>query len=214
MKRLWFIAILAASATACVEGNNPVQLLSARPRDPGTCDRNDIALARGNLNFNAGTGYYITFALFSPLVSEQTETSPAGFYAEEIVLSYETRNPKVTLAEESLPIYFVVPAGADPNESWIELNLIGSEARKKLDTAVPSSPESMTLLSTVKLKGKLPSGKSVETNEVTYPIELSRGRGCEAGTVPVAADPENAPCGYPGQDSFYNTFACVPATGG
>jgi len=214
MKRLWFIAILAACATACVEGNNPVQLLSALPRDPKSCDRGDIALTRGTLNFNAGTGYYITFSLFSPLTSEQDQTSPAGFYAEEVVYSYETRNPKVTLTEESQPIYFVVPAGAEPDDSWIELNLIGTEARKKLEASVPAAPESMTLLSTVKIKGKLPSGKKVETNEVTYPIELTRARGCDANFMPVLADPENAPCGYPGQDSFFDTFACVPVQGG
>lgn len=214
MKRLWFIAILAASAAACVEGNNPVQLLNAIPRDPKSCDRAEIALTRGNLNFNAGTGYYITFSLFSPLTSEEAATSPAGFYGEEIILSYETRNPKITLEEESEPIYFVVPAGAAPDDSWIEMNLIGSMARRTLATAVPAAPESMTLLSTVKIKGRLPSGKEVETNEVTFPIELTRGRGCETNFVPVLANPEDNPCGHPGQDANFNVFQCVPATGG
>lgn len=218
MKRLWFIAVIAAGMTACVEGNNPVQLLNAVPRAADTCDRAEIALTRGRLNFNGGSSYLITFSLFSPLTADEGDatTSPAGFYAEEVVLSYETRNPNISLDEESRPIYFVVPAGADPNESWIEVNLIGTEARKKLATAVPTYPDAMTLLTTVKLKGKLPSGKSVETNEVTYPIELSRqGQACAADQVTDFYDAEESPCGFPGQDAFFDKYRCVtPPTGG
>lgn len=214
MKRLWFAAILAASVTACVEGNNPVQLVSAIPLSPENCDLGSVSLIKGTLNFNAGTSYRMAFTLFSPLETGTGDTTnPVGFYAEEVILSYETKNPKVSLSEESTPIYFAVPAGADASESYIQVNLIGSEARRKLDTAVPTAPDFMTVLATVKLKGKLPSGKTVETNEVTYPIDITRDRGCEAGSVPVQADPEGAPCGYPGQDLFFNTFNCVPAGG-
>jgi hypothetical protein len=128
MKRLWFIAILAAGVTACVEGNNPVQLVNAFPLTD-SCDLADKARLRGMLNFNAGTSYNIAFTLYSPLeVAPGDNASPAGFTAQEIILSYEARNPKVTLNEESEPIYFVVPPGAD-TESYIALNLIGTEAR-------------------------------------------------------------------------------------
>jgi hypothetical protein len=218
MKRLWFIVVIAVGMTACVEGNNPVQLLSARPRDAATCDPDEVALTRGTLNFNGGGRYRITFSLFSPiaLTSGDTTSTPAGFYADEILLSYETRNPKISLDPESLPVYFVVPAGADPEESWLEVDLIGTEARKKLATAVPTYPDAMTLLSTVKVKGKLPSGKTVETNEVTYPIEISRGRACSGDTVPYFYDAEKEPCGFPGQDGYYDRFLCgaPPASGG
>jgi len=212
MKRLWFIALLAATATsACVEGNNPVQLVNAFPLTD-TCDLADKSRIKGLLNFNAGTSYHIAFTLFSPLETGQgTNASPAGFFAEEIILSYEARNPKVTLNEESEPIYFVVPPGAD-TDSYISLNLIGTEARKKLDTVVPIAPDTMTLLATVKLKGKLASGKSVETNEVTYPIDITRGASCGAGTVP--GTPNDAPCAFPGQDAYFSNFTCVPASGG
>lgn len=218
MKRLWCIAVIAAGMTACVEGNNPVQLIDAVPRDPSSCDRAQFALSRGKLNFNGGGAYKTTFTLFSPLSSSETDStaSPAGFYAEEVILSYETRNPKITLAEESLPIYFVVPAGANGDDFWIELDLIGSGARKTLATAVPTAPDAMTLLSTVKIKGKLPSGKTVETNEVTYPIEISRqGQACASNEVPDFFDATEAPCGYPGQDAYFDKYRCVvPPNGG
>lgn len=218
MKRLWFIAVIAAGVTACVEGNNPVQLISALPRDPSTCDRAQFSLTRGRLNFNGGGSYRTTFTLFSPLSSDDSNSaaSPAGFYAEEVILSYETRNPKISLDEESLPIYFVVPAGASGDDSWVEVELVGNEARKKLATAVPTYPDALTLLSTVKIKGKLPSGKTVETNEVTYPIEVSRfGQACASNEVPGLFDAESAPCGFPGQDAFFDKYRCfISPTGG
>jgi len=92
------------------------------------------------------------------------------------------------------------------------MNLIGSEARKKLDAAVPSAPDFMTLLASVRVKGRLPSGKEVETNEVTYPIEITRARGCGTGTVP-SAPPEAPPCLRPGQDGAFDAFICVPSGG-
>jgi hypothetical protein len=214
MKRLWFIAILAASASACVEGNNPVQLLSAIPQEADSCTPGDVALTSGLLNFNARTSYTITFSLFSPITGETNEqASPAAFYAQEIVYNYESRNPTIPFTEESLPIYFVVPAGAQPGDSWLAVNLIGTEARKKLEGAVPTVPDIMTLLATIKVRGKLPSGKEVETNEVTFPIEITRARGCGAGTVPVVVDDEGKPveggCAFAGQDEFFNSFGCL-----
>jgi hypothetical protein len=212
MKRLWIIAILAASASACVEGNNAVQLLNAAPPDPSACTPAAVSLLSGKLNFNAGSSYGITFGLFSPIELQGDSTqSPAAFYAEELIYNYESKNPKVTFTEERLPIYFVVNVGADPDESYLLLDLIGAEARKKLESAVPTAPDFMTLLATVKVKGKLPSGKTVETNEVTFPIEITRARACAAGTVPVTDSA--TPCAYPGQDAYFNNFTCSPAGG-
>jgi hypothetical protein len=213
MKRLWFIAILAASASACVEGNNAVQLLNANPQGAQSCTPEEIALASGRLNYDASPAYRITFGLFSPITEDKTgaTTTPAAFYAQEIVYNYESKNPKIPFTEERLPIYFVVPTGAQPGDTWIALNLIGSEARKKLDGAVPSAPDFMTLLATIKLKGKLPSGKEVETNEVTFPIDITRAGGCSAGvpTVLTESGEPLGPCAFAGQDHFLTSFACV-----
>jgi hypothetical protein len=217
MKRLWFIAILAASASACVEGNNAVQILSATPLGAQSCAPDGVALASGRLNYDASNSYRITFGLFSPIEEDSTGASatPAAFYAQEIVYNYESMNPKIPFIEESLPIYFVVPIGAQPGDSWIAVNLIGSEARKKLDGAVPSFPDVMTLLATMKIKGKLPSGKEVETNEVTFPIDISRAGGCNSGvpTVVTESGEPLGPCAFAGQDQFVTNFACVTPGG-
>jgi hypothetical protein len=202
MKRLLLTAILAACATACVDGNNPVQILDARPLDPSTCERGELSILRGRLNFNVNTHYITTFSLFSPLEDATSGATGAGFYGEEIDYSYEVRKVSVTLKDEALPIYFVVAAGSQTDGSFFKLDLIGDEARKKLDSVVPAEPDSLTLLVKIKLKGKLGSGRAVETNEITFPIEITRGASCTSGT-PVP-DAEN-PC-YPGQDGV--AFSC------
>lgn len=213
MKRLWFIAILAACASACVEGNNAVQLLSATPQGAESCTPVEIPLTSGRLNYDASDEYNITFGLFSPITGDETgaTSSPAAFFAQEIVYTYTSRNPTIPFIQESLPIYFVVPPSAQPGDTWLPVNLIGTEARKKLDGAVPSAPDSMTLLATIKIKGKLPSGREVETNEVTFPIDISRAGGCASGepTVVSATGEPVGECAYAGQDQFFTGFACV-----
>jgi hypothetical protein len=204
MKRLWFIAILAASASACVEGNNPVQLLSAVPFDPESCERSEQAVIRGRLNYAVNSSYVTTFSIFSPVT---TEDVPVAFFCEEIIYNYESQNPKVNFTEETLAIHCAVPPGAAPEESYIGLDLIATDARKKLDGVVPAAPDAMTLLASVRVRGRSAAGKSLETNEVTFPIELSRGNGCGTG-VPDLANAAEFPCGYPGQDAFYNRFTC------
>jgi hypothetical protein len=204
MKRLWFIAILAAIASACVEGNNPVQLLSAVPFEPESCERSDTAVLRGRLNYAVNSSYITTFSIFSPVT---TEDVPVAFYCEEILYSYESENPRIGFTDESLAIHCAVPPGATPESSYFGVDLIGTEARKKLEGAVPAAPDAMTLLVTLKVRGRSASGKSLETNEVTFPVELSRGAGCTTGS-PYLFDEEKFPCGYPGQDAFYSRFTC------
>lgn len=202
MKRLLFIAALAASASACVEGNNPVQILEARPLDPKTCDRGTLAILRGTLNYNINTHYQTTFSLFSPL-SEGDGTTGTGFYAEEVDYKYEAKGVSTSFKDESLPVYFVVNAGAQATDSYFTVDLIGDEARKKLDSVVPEDPDQMTLLVSIRLKGKLASGKAAETNEITFPIQISRGVSCPSGQTP-GPDTES-PC-FPGQDGV--PFTC------
>jgi hypothetical protein len=203
MKRLLFIAALAALAPACVEGINPVQLVRARQVDK-TCSKPVADAAdrlAGFLDYSLSNQYVVALGLFSPLDPDAQTTTGTGFVGEEIVYNYESQGVKSTFKEESRPIYFAVSAGADPQESFVILDLIGTEAVKKLDSLVPTAPDTMTLLATVKLKGKLASGKSTETNELTYPITLTRG-GCPEGKTPVA-DPNVDICN-PAQDGGYD----------
>ncbi|MBN1205736.1 MAG: hypothetical protein JXB05_12540 [Myxococcaceae bacterium] len=200
MKRLWFIAILAASGSACVEGNNPVQLVDVKPFT-AECTPANLSLTEGFLNFDLSHSYVTTISLASPL-QPQSGSSGVGFVAEEIIYNYESANPKTSFSEESRRIFLAVGAGTQAGQSWVGVNLIGTEAAQKLDSVVPTSPEVMTLLATVKLKGKLTSGREVETNELTYPIYITREGGCPVGQSPVG---EGA-CSNPGQDG--NGFTC------
>lgn len=219
MKRLWFIAILAASASACVEGNNAVQVVSVVPQGE-QCSPEEIPLSHGRLNYDASDEYKVVFRLFSPVVTDETgaTSTPVAFYAQEIVYNYESKIPPITFIEESKPIFFAVEAGAQPGEAWIEVDLIGSEARKKLNGPVPPHPDVLTLLATVKIKGELPSGKAVETNEITFPIDISRAEACsegqEAKVLNTTGEPLG-PCVYAGQDKYFSkaTFTCVPSGG-
>jgi hypothetical protein len=188
------IAALAALAPACVEGIQPVQLVRARPVDPacGKPTSESADIIAGYLDYAIGNQYIVALGLFSPLDPDQQTATGTGFVAEEIVYNYESQGVKATFKEESRPIYFAVPAGAQPDDSFLILSLIGTEANKKLESLVPTAPDSMVLLSTVKIKGKLASGKSTETNELTFPIELTRG-GCPEGKIPVANGTECNP---------------------
>jgi hypothetical protein len=195
MKRLWCIAILAASGAACVEGNNPVQLVNVVPFAPD-CSRATRARTEGFLNFAISRQYLTTLSITSPLQAPQGSTG-VGFFAEELILNYEATNPKTSFKEETRPLFLSVEAGAQPDESWVGVNLIGTEAAKKLESAVPAAPEVMTLLATAKLKGRLASGREVETNELTFPINITRqGEGCPVDQQPVG----EGECSNPGQD--------------
>lgn len=211
MKRLLIIAMLAASASACVETNQPVQLLGAVALSPGDCseasDRPEPY--SGDLNFTYGKQYIIGFRFFTALTTSDNDRGN-DFYAEEIVLRYESKNPETTFKEETRPIYRVVEP--ETNDEIIRVEMIGTEARKTLETAVPALPERMTLLVFAKVRGKLSSGAEVETNEVRFPIEVYRhGEAtCPPGFQLGASDPA-FPCFRPGQDGF--SFFCEEAPG-
>lgn len=205
MKRLLLIGALVASASACVEGNSPIQIKEAVPRDPAVgCDVGAPVL-NGRLNFDLSERYNMAFALTSPL-SESASGTRLDFFGEEVVFNYEARNPSVSLREETKPIYLVVEQG--DTESTVELNLIGDEARARLQPAVPTAPDAMTLIVHFKIRGRLTSGAQVETNEVRFPIVITReGNPCPAGEVPLpGGNSDDLSCFNPGQDN--QAFTC------
>jgi len=129
------------------------------------------------------------------------------FFGKEVVLNYESRNPSVSFTEEAIPVHLVVAAGE--TDSTVVLNLIGDKARAKLDGAVPTFPDVMTLLVSMRIRGEMSTGSAVETNEVTFPIDISRvGSLCPAGKVITPKD--DGPCFNPGQGGA--EFTCEPPT--
>jgi hypothetical protein len=62
----------------------------------------------------------------------------------------------------------------------------------------------MTLLVSIRIRGEMSTGSTVETNEVTFPIQISRaGSPCAAGKV---LKPEDGACANPGQNG--QSFTC------
>jgi hypothetical protein len=204
MKRLLLVAALAASAVSCVEGNRAVQLLEAT-QVAVNCEAGDPVL-NGSLNFDVSTNYVAGFTLFSP-VTEQDSSNRLDFFGREIVLNYESRNPSTSFTEEVVPIYLVVPAGT--TEGSVAVRMIGDKARAKLEGLVPSFPDKMTLLVSVRIRGEMSSGAAVETNEAVFPIQLTRGGSkCTAGQRAVPS--EAGACANPGQDGQEQSYTCGP----
>jgi hypothetical protein len=198
MKRLLLIAALAAGAVSCVEGNRAVQILQANQLS-ADCSAGE-SLLNGLLNYDASNIYLANFTIFSPVLAQ--DNNRLDFFGKEIVLNYESRNPSVNFTEEAIPVHLVVAAGE--TDSTVVINLIGDKARAKLEGSVPSAPDRMTLLVSMKIRGELSSGNAVETNEVTFPISISRaGPACAAGKV---LTPEDGSCANPGQNG--QKFTC------
>jgi hypothetical protein len=194
MKRLLLIAALAASAVSCVEGNRAVQILEAHATTE-SCEPAEIVI-NGTLNYDVTNRYLANFTLFTPIDQDIDDPNRIDFFGNELVLNYVATTPPVTFVEEVIPVHLVV--GTTGGDNSVTLDLIGDKARAKLEAAVPAFPDVMTLLVSFKIRGELSSGNAVETNEVTFPISITRaGSPCPAGEVLV--EKEGA-CFNPGQN--------------
>ncbi|HEX8704514.1 MAG TPA: hypothetical protein VF815_37125 [Myxococcaceae bacterium] len=203
MKRLLLSAVLAASSVSCVEGNRAVQILQANELG-ADCSAGEAVL-NGFLNYDLSNAYLANFSIFSPV--QATGNNRLDFFGQEIVLNYESENPSVNFTEEAIPVHLVVSAGE--TDSNVVVNLIGDKARARLENAVPTFPDVMTLLASMRIRGEMSSGSSVETNEVTFPIQITRaGSPCPAGKV---LTPEEGTCSNPGQNGQSYTCEDPPA---
>jgi hypothetical protein len=204
MKRLLLIAALTAGAVSCVEGNRAIQILESR--EVGVDCEPGNPLLVGSLNYDVTNIYLANFTLFSPIQQGDDSPNRLDFFGREIVLNYESQNPPITFNEEIRPVYLVVGAGSE--DATVTLNLIGDKARAKLEGVVPTSPEAMTLLVSLRIRGELSSGTAVETNEVTFPIQISRaGPACPAGQVLTV---QEGACFNPGQSGQKPTCQTAP----
>jgi hypothetical protein len=163
-------------------------------------------LINGSLNYDASNSYLASFTLFSPIQQNSDDPNRLDFFGKELILNYESRNPPVSFTEEIIPVHLVVGAGEEG--SSVLLDLLGDKARSKLEGSVPPFPDFMTLLVSLRIRGELSSGNGVETNEVTFPIQITRaGPPCEAGKIVVEKDP--GACSNPGQNG--QAYTCDPA---
>lgn len=223
MKRLFLTAALALGAAGCANDLRPIQVRNAAPLDE-SCTTKDVSIYAGSLDIAlAELGvpvenlrYILSFNVASQLEPESTEVSSNpvsdptrnNFNVEEIELNY-TSQPAHTFATESVPAFFVIPAGAQ--DSQLNISLVSPKALQAAKDLVDSTGASVTLIATFKLKGHLVSGQSAESNPVSFPITIfnSKFPGCPSGQTLTAS----GPCGGPGgQDGA--PLSCETPTGG
>ncbi len=195
MKRLMLVAALAASSSACVanQGDAPIRFLQAAPlkTESGGCSvtTGGSQVPQGLLDIS-GRGTYLV-GLVVETNTAQRDLSVGGkvlsgpglndITLNEVVLSYETSVRVQGLPEEeSIPIYGVFRPGT-ASGSYAILPAFGSKALSALSAAVGEGQQ-LTVVSTIKAKGRLSSGLGVETNEIQFPVNI-----INSGYVPGAS---------------------------
>jgi len=202
------MAVSPCLVVGCVPNESSIHLLNAFPYQNaqvnGACQAATVGITAGTLDISGTSSYLLQFQMESTFqqLSNGISGEPAfqgpsrnDWIATEILYSYSSV-PALSpaLADELLPIYFRLPAGAS-STSFIGIDMITATAAQRLASTVRLG-DVVTLNITIQLRGELASGQKVNTNKVTYPIEVfnSGFQGCAAGDRRVLS----GPCGSPG----------------
>jgi hypothetical protein len=207
MKRMMVIAALMSVPLGCVsnQGDSSVRFLNVRALtlESDECTANaDRFITAGSLDLAFGSNY-----LMAPSVETNTATPSNGtgqgldVTLTELVYSYKVSPAGIKLpADEAdrVPIYAVFRANTDPNESYLFMTAFGPKALKALVDQVQPGAEPVTVLATIKGKGYLSSGQSVESNEFTFPITVFSSS--SPPTSCATNETLSGTCGVIGQD--------------
>jgi len=206
------VAVSPCLVIGCVSNDSSIHLLNSFPYQNaqvnGACQASTIGITAGTLDISGTTSYLLQFQLESTF--QQLSNGISGeppfqgpqrndWTANEILYSYNTvpaLNPP--LADELLPLYFRLPAGATSN-SFIGIDMITATAAQTLASTVRVG-DVVNLNITIQLRGQLASGQKVNTNKVTYPIEVfnSGFQGCRPGDRRIPSGPCMSPGGQDG----------------
>lgn len=184
------------------------------PKTDGTtvCLAGKPAVAQyyGTLDVALTHDYLVVFAVDS--LFEKIETVQSGNIAvlDQFVFNYTTEagptgTPIGFPTTETVSVTFTVPPAS--TDALLLTDIIGPQAKVALQN-VPSTAytDYFTLKVELRMKGKLLSGGAVQTNSVTYPVQIyNQGLPCASGTVVRAT----GPCGNTGQDGAY-AGCCTP----
>lgn len=214
MKRLLKTLLAAAPlfGIGCVSNDSSIHLLNSFPYQStlsnGACQAATVGITSGSLDISGNTNYLLQFQMESTF--QQLSTSISGetpfavpqrndWVANQIAYSYTTvpaLNPP--LPAEQLPLYFRLPAGAT-STSFIGLDMITLSVAQRLVSSVRVG-DLLQLNITIQLLGALASGEKVNTNKVTYSIEVYNTGfpGCAAGDRRVPSGPCATPGGQDG----------------
>jgi len=202
------MAVSPCLVVGCVPNDSSIHLLNAFPYQNaqinGACQAATVGITAGTLDIAGTSSYLLQFQMestFQQLSNGVSGESPFqgpsrnDWIATEILYSYSSV-PALSppLADELLPIYFRLPAGAS-STSFIGIDMITATTAQRLASTVRVG-DVVTLNITIQLRGELASGQKVNTNKVTYTIEVfnSGFQGCAAGDRRVLS----GPCGSPG----------------
>ncbi len=219
MKRLMAIAALVLGQAGCVanQGDAAVRFLDSRAltfeEGVGCTPSDDFVRSSGSLDLSGSPNYLLAMSVetnnsVQSITINQEEFSGQGLSditLNEIVYSYQFEpiagSPSVTLPadeEDRAPIYRVLRPGTNPEESYVFMSAFGPKLVEALRTAFTSPTQRGTVFATLKARGKLSGGQTVESNKFTFPITVyaSGYPYCpEADWIP------NGSCQRPGQDA-------------
>jgi hypothetical protein len=241
MKRLT-LAVLLAATLGCDSSDSPIRLLRALNvggTSASQCSGESTrTLLSGRLDVDAyATQYLLALQVESRLAPPQLvlgdrnlatpNINDATLQTLELTYRWSPRKPVSSLPEkEELSIYFIVPAGVNREGNVVLINGIGPRMMGELMTrlnggalVVPPTngpaPEFFTLFVDLQLKGELGGGRTISTNQITWPILLTNNYGFNPSSCNPATTYDRilGPCGQlAGQDNYL--WACPgPAQG-
>jgi hypothetical protein len=224
MKQLFLVAAIAVGAAGCADGLSPIQIGNALPVDEN-CEPSgddDTFISRGSMDISRqaiglSTSYPIPFRITSNLEAVDTvvgdstvgDLSRNRFIVEEVEVRY-TSTPEDTYAVQRSARHAVIePAGG---EARMFIELISPKAFETASQRVLATGEPVTLLAHFRVKGKLGTGQSAESNEASFPITIydSGFTGCGAGHVLANASSCAGGAGLNGAGFLCEAVAATP----
>lgn len=223
LKRALTLA-LALAATGCAQQYQPLLITGIFPApeaEGGACtiSKPSVAQYSGSLNVGLSNRYYMILTLDSllqdPAGAPNSTPGSNTTVLNEVQLTYTAvagpiGTPVGFPGSETATISFAIKAASSDN--LVLVDLIGPLAKQAL-LSVPTASydEYFTLKVEVEFRGQTLAGTAVQSNSVTFPIDIYNvGNPCTAPLVLKAS----GPCGNTGQDG--SALVCCtpdPATG-
>ncbi|WP_338864199.1 hypothetical protein [Myxococcus stipitatus] len=175
MKPIYLVALLALGSVSCVDDLPKLQILSATPPDPDCTVPAGRQLLSGSLNLALASNYQLGLIVASNVVDTPitvggenlTDPDRNAIYVTELDLSYRTV-PELNIPSATVPIYGSFRAAG--NGSML-LPIYTADALRALIPATQGGNIVDTLV-TLKVRGKMVDGSEMETNEITYSVQV------------------------------------------
>lgn len=207
MKRMMVIsAALALAPLGCVanQGDASVRFLNAlglkANTDTGGCTADTaVGISSGTFDVSGGQNYLMALAVETNTNQQSITISGENFSGKglsditlnELVYSYESSNTSLSLPaeeEDRVPIYAVYRPGTDPQGSYLTLWAFGPKGLAAVNALPQSFTETTTVIVTIKARGKLSGGQTVESNEIPFPVTVyNTGFVPSTGACPAGA---------------------------